>query len=261
MIPVYSISKPFLAQAILELGLDLTQPISNYLPGLAEVYGIRKVGALLNHTSGLRDYGPAPKYQQAVAAGEPAWSQAELLLLGENFAHRTTDLHEFEYSNIGYLLLKQALEHTTGLSYFSALNKLVLEPLAITGFVEWAEPHPSIPNYDPSWVYSGTFLGQQDLIAGNLAKLAQHRAETLGLAAGLSSVPYVNTGFENPGYNFGFMVNGNPPRAVGHGGGGPGFEMMALVSTDDWRSALEVSTEGGFNQTEAIGRLRAQLGF
>jgi len=260
VIPVYSISKPFLAQAILELGFDLTQPISRYLPGLAEVYGIRTVGALLNHTSGLRDYGAAASYQQAVAAGEPAWSQGELLLLAENFAHQSPDRQEFEYSNIGYLLLKQALEHNTGLRYFAALTKLVFEPLAINGFAEWAERHPSIPTYDPNWVYSGTFLGQQDLIAKNLAKLARHRAETIGLTAGLEPVPYPNTGFNNPGYNYGFMTNGNPPSAVGHGGGGPGFEMMALVSTDDWRSALEVNTEGGFNQTEAIDRLRAQLG-
>ena len=256
MLPVYSISKPFLAQAILELNLDLTAAIGDFFPGLAEAYKTRTVASLLNHTSGLDDYSQLPDYNQAVANAETAWSESELLERCEQLPHQRVGFH---YSNIGYLLLRQAMERTAGLGYFQALEQLVFKPLGISGFAEWAEPHEAVPNYDPAWVYSGTFLAEPEGIAPALAALAKYRAATLGLAAGLAEVPYPNTGFEQPCYNFGFMANGNPPSHVGHGGGGPGFQLMALVNTSNWNSAVEISQTGDLDQAKAIESLKARL--
>ena len=256
MLPVYSISKPFLAQAILELGLDLSSVIGEFVPDLAGAYKSRTVASLLNHTSGLDDYSQLTEYNQAVANSEPAWAISELLSRGEQLSHHRIGFH---YSNIGYLLLRQAMEITTGLGYFQSLQQLVFQPLGITGFAEWAKPHSAVPNYDPAWVYSGTFLAQPEAIAPALAKLAKHRATTLGLAAGLIDVPYPNTGFEQPGYNFGFMTNGNPPTEVGHGGGGPGFQLMAMVNTSTWAADVEISQTGDFDQATAIRALKARL--
>jgi D-alanyl-D-alanine carboxypeptidase len=256
VLPVYSISKPFLAQAILELNLDLKAAIGDFVPDLAEAYKTRPVASLLNHTSGLDDYSQLTEYNQAVANSEAAWSEAELLERCERLPHQRVGFH---YSNIGYLLLRQAMEHSTGLGYFQSLEQLVFKPLGISGFAEWAEPHEDVPNYDPAWVYSGTFLAVPDAIAPALATLAKHRANTLGLAAGLAEVPYPNTGFEQPGYNFGFMANGNPPTHVGHGGGGPGFQLMALVNTNNWNSDVEISQTGDLDQAKAIEALKARL--
>lgn len=257
MLPVYSISKPFLAQAILEFGLDLDSAIGGYLPGLAEVYQSRTISALLNHTSGLDDYSQLAEYNQAVANSETAWDHSDLLERCEQLPNQRVGFH---YSNVGYLLLRQAMEQTTGLGYFQSLEQLVFNPLGISGFAEWTEPHEAIPNYDQAWVYSGTFLAEPNAIAQALAVLAKHRAKTLGLAAGLVKVPYPNTGFEQPGYNFGFMANGNPPSHVGHGGGGPGFQLMALVKTNSWQAAVEISETGDLDQAKAIEALKNRLG-
>jgi D-alanyl-D-alanine carboxypeptidase len=259
MIPVYSISKPFLAQAILELDLPIHNPIGNFLSKLAPVYSGRPLGELLNHTSGLGSYGELPDYQPSVDAGLPAWSTDLLLTKCLNITHNKTG---FSYSNLGYLLLLMLVEHETGLPYFQALQKLVFEPLGLTEFAQWTEVNEIVPRYDPRWVYSGSFISPQEAIAPALAKLAQYRAETLGLNAGLIPVHIADTGFDNPGYNFGLMTDGGftgePPQLVGHGGSGPGYEMIALVKTATWESAIEYTTEG-FEQSEAIKRLRIEL--
>lgn len=87
MIPAYSVSKPFLAQAVLELKLDLDAPVGQYLSDLPEVYAHRRIRDLLNHTSGLYDYSALTEYNEAVAKRERAWSRAELLQRAEALAH------------------------------------------------------------------------------------------------------------------------------------------------------------------------------
>ena len=259
MIPVYSISKPFLAQAVLELGLPLDSTVGKHLQHLAPAYAERTIGALLNHTSGLADYGYLKQYHAAVEAHEPAWSRADLLERCLVFPH-TFD--GFQYSNIGYLLLRMLVEQQTGLEYFEALEQLVFHPLKIDGFAKWEAATDVVPGYDPRWVYSGTFLGDPAKVAEAVTRLARHRHETLGLGAGLTFVHHENTGFDAPAYNFGFMADASEntqlPRFVGHGGGGPGFGLMALVNTETWQGKIEYASHE-FNQTEAIGRLRAAL--
>jgi D-alanyl-D-alanine carboxypeptidase len=259
VIPVYSISKPFLAQAVLELGLPLDSAIGEHLPQLAPAYAKRTLGTLLNHTSGLADYGFLKEYHAAVEAREPAWSRAELLERCLVFPHTFVG---FQYSNIGYLLLVMLVEEQTGLEYFEALQELVFGRLNIGGFEKWQAQTNVVPGYDPRWVYSGTFLSDPLNVAPAVAKLAKHRHETLGLGAGQVAVPHENTGFDAPTYNYGFMTdapsNFDRPQFVGHGGGGPGFGLMALVNTETWQGKLEFATEG-WNQTEAITRLRAAL--
>ncbi|MCX6404126.1 MAG: serine hydrolase [Actinobacteria bacterium] len=259
MIPVYSISKPFLAQAVLELAFPIHQPIGKFLPGLDSVYSERLLEQLLNHISGLGSYGELPDYQSQVDAGLPAWPAELLLKKCLNISH---DKAGFSYSNLGYELLRMLVEQETGLSYFEALQKLVFDPLELTEFAEWTQVSDIVPGYDPGWVYSGTFLSPPEAIAPALAKLAQYRAGTLGLNAGLIPVNISDTGFENPGYNFGFMTDGGfdgaKPKFVGHGGSGPGYELFALVSTSTWESELEYTTEN-FEQSEAIKRLKSTL--
>lgn len=260
MIPLYSIAKPFLAQAVLEIGVSIEHPIGKFLPDLAAIYASRTIETLLNHTSGLGSYGELPDYQVSVDAKLPVWPTELLLEKCCNIAH---DKVGFSYSNLGYLLLIKLVERETGLRYFKALEHLVFNPLGISDFVEWNQANEVVPNYDPGWVYSGTFLSRPEAIAPNITKLAQHRASTLGHKAGLIRVDFADTGFDSPGYNFGFMTDGGfdsaEPKYVGHGGSGPGYELMVLVNTETWQSALEY-TENGFVQSEAITRLRGSLG-
>jgi len=265
MIPVYSISKPFLAQAVLEMDLPIDSAVGRYVSGLPPVYGNRRIDQLMNHTSGLGSYGELPDYDSSVDAGLPAWSTDVLLSKCVTIAHNKSG---FAYSNLGYLLLVMLVERETGLPYFDALEQLVFKQIGATEFSPWLEINDAVPGYDPGWVYSGTFLSPPDAIAPALAKLAEYRASTLGLRTGLVPVQVHDTGFLNPGYTFGFMVDAGlddagledtDPLFVGHGGSGPGFDLMALVNTKTWQSALEYTTQG-FEQSEAIERLCTALG-
>ncbi|MBU6348415.1 MAG: serine hydrolase [Actinomycetales bacterium] len=259
MIPIYSISKPFLAQAIIELGFPLSTPIGKFLPSLSEVYRIRTLAQLLNHTSGLSSYGELPAYQKSVDAQLPAWERDKLLADCESLPHSN---HGFTYSNLGYLLLRMLLEQELQLSYFNAIKELVLDPLGIDCFLEWETSTSVVPNYDPKWVYSGTFLGEREHIASAVGRLAKHRSNSSSLSSGLIPVDIEDSGFDSPGYNFGFMTDGgsasDSPKLVGHGGSGPGYELMVLVETRNWNSAIEVATDG-LTQSEAILRLRQKL--
>lgn len=254
--PVYSIAKSFLAQAILELGISLDSQLGDHLEALDPIYSACKIENLLNHTAGLSDYSQLPEYAQAVSNKEPAWSREELLA-------KTLELpnnHDgFLYSNVGYLLLRMLLEQKTNLSMFQAIRELVLKPLDIQGFKEWELTSDLVPGYDPKWVYSGTFLATETAILDGYLALIRHREQTTGLKTGLTTVPYPNTGFDNPHYGFGIMCDvdseTNEPRFVGHGGGGPGFAHMLLLNIKSWKIAIESSTSD-FNQTEAILRLR-----
>lgn len=255
LIPIYSIAKPFLAESVIALEIPLDSQIGEYVPGLQDCFKSRRIKDLLNHTSGLDDYGAMPEYQLAVEEGQQAWDRDTLLAVASRLSHRNTG---FCYSNIGYLLLVMLVERETKLTYFEAISSLVLNPLGISGFAPWLSRHSSIPSYDQGWVYSGTFLGDPMTVASSLMKLARYRHETIGLRAGIIHLSYPDTGFERPGYGYGLMTDGGgsdlEPRYVGHGGGGPGFNLMALVNTSNWKSEFRYST-GVFNQRDAIAEI------
>jgi len=265
MIPVYSISKPFLAQAVLELGHDLETQIGDIVAELPEVLGSRKLGQLLNHTSGLSDYGPMPEYHQAVSVNAPAWTRTEFLQRVSALPH---ERQGFSYSNIGYFLLRLAVEQQTGLTYFESLQALVFNQLGFADVAAWEniddwsfEAKPAeMQKYDPKWVYSGTFLAEPEALRIAFAKLVQLRMLGLGLEAGNTVLDYSDTGMDQPAYNYGFMTDGSVPKLVGHGGGGPGLGLMILGKPGADRFELEYEFGGGFDQTAAIKRLRVLAG-
>jgi D-alanyl-D-alanine carboxypeptidase len=107
IVPRWSFTKTLIAACALRLAeagrLDLDAP----LPGRTAT-----CRAVLQHRAGLPDYGGLQAYHLAVARGDEPWSDAELLarlppdhLL---FAPETS----WAYSNIGYLLIRRAIERT-----------------------------------------------------------------------------------------------------------------------------------------------------
>ena len=82
--------------------------------GAVELASVRR---LLDHTSGVRDYGSLPEYNEAVRARPgTAWNDDEFL------ARTTAAGPVFEpgqgwaYSNTGYLMLRQLLDEHGGLA-------------------------------------------------------------------------------------------------------------------------------------------------
>ncbi|QFZ21714.1 serine hydrolase domain-containing protein [Saccharothrix syringae] len=122
-VPVGSITKTFTATVAMALvsdgDLDLDAPLSDHLPAVADELTLRH---LLSHTGGLpsnpedvRTTSLRRHVEQAVRDLDP------LHRPGENFS----------YSNIGYSLVGHLIEVATGMSWWEAVEAVLLRPLGI----------------------------------------------------------------------------------------------------------------------------------
>lgn len=258
--PVYSIGKLFLAATVLQLEeegrLELDAPIGTILPAprLADAVTLRR---LLNHTAGLPDYGAMAEYQGDLRAdpGSP-WTTTA-------FIERTLSLGEafppgrgWAYSNLGYLLMRRAIEHVTTSSLRDALARRLVDPLGLTrttvaesladtvhltpGFSAALDRdgllHDIVRRYHPGWVAHGLILST----AADLAwALDRHFA---GALVGPESLTAMRDGIDigathplisQPAYGLGLMIGSTlSGRVAGHAGGGPGFSTAAFHFPD-----------------------------
>lgn len=120
-----SVVKQFVAASILLLvedgRLSLSEDIHKYIPELPD-YGQKiTLDHLLTHTSGIRDWtGIKP-----LADGDPDALTLTLRQRGLNFAPG----EEWAYSNSGYVLLKEIVARTSGMSFSDFTHKRLFEPL------------------------------------------------------------------------------------------------------------------------------------
>jgi D-alanyl-D-alanine carboxypeptidase len=249
--PIYSLTKPVIAAAILDVAdsgrLDLAHP--------APDGGQGTIRNLLDHTSGTREYGSIPAYHEAVrrAPLEPWTDEAFLEVTGAagpEFAPGAS----WGYSNTGYLLLRRVLDAHGGLASF--LPRLGLaETTVAEGPADLlpAVPAPSrriadgVPDvrgrYDPRWV------GHRSLVATAGDLLGFWRSLPTALLDPATFIPIGRPapGFVRPSYGLGVMADPGSPlgTVVGHGGGGPGYahgvfavparDAVAIVMTPDER--------------------------
>jgi D-alanyl-D-alanine carboxypeptidase len=135
--PIYSITKTFIAAAILLLvesgNLGIDQPVQEALPELALDPAIT-LRHLLSHTAGIPDYAGMTRYTDDLIRN-PArpWTVTQFLdrtlSLGVRFAPGQG--WSWSYSNIGFLLLKLVLERTTAMSLRASLAHLVIDPVGL----------------------------------------------------------------------------------------------------------------------------------
>jgi CubicO group peptidase (beta-lactamase class C family) len=189
---------------------------------------------LLQHTSGLPDYGPNPEYQRAVATGESPWTIDELLRRVNASTLLFAPGTRFSYSNIGYLFVRQIIERAADADLNNALRTLVFDPLGIQGvFVASAvEEFDAIvwgnaQRYDPRWVYHGCVLGSLPWAATCLHRL-MHGDLLAPATRGAMLLPRSYAADANApedfGYGLGLMIEPLRPgeRFGGHAGSGPG---------------------------------------
>jgi D-alanyl-D-alanine carboxypeptidase len=275
---VYSVTKTYLAVLCLRLELDLDAPVATWIEDAR--LPPASLRQLLNHTSGIPDYGRLPAYGAAVRASpsEP-WSDEELLARplagGLDFAPG----EGWAYSNTGFLLVRRIVDDVAPGGFAGALRTELLEPLALddtslalepadlAGLV--AAPSEEVGGdvrgrYHPCWVGHRT-------LASTAAD--QHRFWT-ALAAGelcdLSVLTEaVEIGFDAPGFvrpSYGLGVMTDPGRTdgllIGHGGGGPGYAAACfalLRERDDPLVAIELSGDERVDvQAKALDVLRAR---
>jgi CubicO group peptidase (beta-lactamase class C family) len=120
-----SVRKQFVAAAILLLveegKLSLAADVRKHIPQLPD-YGYKiTVDHLLTHTSGIRDWQPLLN----LAGGDPDAMTMILRQRELNFAPG----EEWSYSNSGYVLLKEIVARTSGMSFSDFTQKRLFEPL------------------------------------------------------------------------------------------------------------------------------------
>jgi len=264
LVPWWSFSKTILAAATLVLAdrgtLDLDGPVAH------APYTLRH---LLQHTSGLPDYGPHPDYHQAVAAGESPWTVDELLRRVDAATLRFAPGSRFRYSNVGYLFVRQIIERAADADLNDALRALVFDPLGIDGPVvaNAVEDFDAIvwgntQRYDPKWVYHGCIIGSLPSAAACLHRLlhgdllAPATKEAMRLPRTYEAE--VNAP-EHSGYGLGLMIEAVRPgeRFGGHAGAGPGSTITVFSALTQKRTfAASVGTDAPDTFPKLIDHLR-----
>jgi D-alanyl-D-alanine carboxypeptidase len=277
---VYSVTKTFLAVLCLRLELELDAPVRTWIDD-ARVPDV-PLRRLLNHTSGIPDYGRLPEYAEAVRAspGEP-WDDEELLARA---LARGLDFEPGEgwaYSNTGYLLVRRIVDAAADGGFAGALDRELVAPLGLAATTlaleldDLLELEPGRSwqvgdgerdvrgRYHPRWV------GHRSLASTAADQrrfwTALARGELCDLAVLLDSV---EIGFDAPGYarpSYALGVMTDPGRddglLIGHGGGGPGYGAAAfalLRNDDDPPVAVELTGDERVEvQRRALEALRA----
>jgi D-alanyl-D-alanine carboxypeptidase len=247
--PLYSLTKPLIAFMVVQQAngssLALTEPIGALteldLPRWAQSLTLEH---LLNHTSGLRDYGGLEGYHAQVKRQPPRpWSPQEFLdrvaVDGPAFAQG----EGFLYSNPGYMLLVSWLKQQSGkdltllfrdaiadrLQLRSAFVAVTPDDLArcAPGYSTYfsAELQDIRPLYHPRWVSHGLIAATAYEAALMLDAVVPALLDRDMGAIRL--LPFEVPDCSEPFYYHGLMGD-RGRRMFGHNGGGPGYSISAF---------------------------------
>lgn len=258
---LYSVTKTFIAIAVMRLveegQFDLDDTIQTLLPRIALDHSVT-LRHLLNHTGGVPDYSALPAYFEDLHTDPSVpWTTDQFLTrtLPLGFSFLPGD--GWAYSNIGFLLVRLAIERVTQRSLREVLADLIFTPLGLRQtFVAESLDDVSVltpgysrelsrdgnvrdisQRYHPGWVSHGVIVSTAPEVAIMLDALFANRLlQAASVATMLDGVvvPGEHDFFAIPGYGLGLMVDlGSPAgRVAGHGGGGPGYSTAALYFPD-----------------------------
>lgn len=131
-----SVAKQFTAAAIVALSLDgklkLDDPVRKYVPELPDYGTPITIRHLLNHTSGLRDWGSVMEL-----TGNGRGSRVVSQALALEVVYRQKSLNfapgaEYSYSNSNYNLLAEIVERVSKQSFPSFVQERFFKPLGMT---------------------------------------------------------------------------------------------------------------------------------
>ncbi|MGF9763120.1 serine hydrolase domain-containing protein [Microvirga sp. 0TCS3.31] len=261
VVPWWSFTKTVLAAAALVLVRDgligLDEPVGG------KPYTLRH---LLQHRSGLANYGGLGAYHAEVERGGDPWSVPELLTRLDAERLRYSAGEGWDYSNVGYLFVGQLIATAAGSDLDAALRRLVLEPLGIRN-VRIARERSDLENvamgsagdYHPGWVYHGLLVGRVADAALLLDRLLEGSLLTPNLLREMLT-PFVLPGpvperpWLSPGYGLGTMTGETTSglKVGGHTGGGPGSTIAVYrdLGGSDARTAAFFRTDEDQAKTE-----------
>jgi CubicO group peptidase (beta-lactamase class C family) len=140
--PVYlaSLTKEFTAMAIMMLAeqhqLSYSDPLSKYFPEFPSYAAKVTIRNLLNHTSGIPDYGD-------LGLERPGLTNKDVLsALIQQQSLRFSPAEKFEYSNSNYILLALIVEKVSGQPYRLFLKNHIFAPLGMKDTFVYDQPRP-----------------------------------------------------------------------------------------------------------------------
>lgn len=142
-----SVSKQFTAMAILLLEKDgklsVDDPVRKYIPELPDYKVPLTIRHMMNHTSGLRDWGSVESI-----AGWPRttreYTHAHVLdIVSRQKALNFTPGDHYSYSNTGYNLAAIIVQRVSGVPFPEFEQKRIFQPLGMT-HTSWRDDHTRI---------------------------------------------------------------------------------------------------------------------
>ncbi|PWE50704.1 serine hydrolase [Thioclava sp. NG1] len=265
LFPYWSFTKPVIAALALMLEaegwLDLRAPLD-----LPELPGGITLARLLDHSAGLPDYGTLPDYHADVAAGRAPWPRD--LLVARVLAQHSRD--EWRYSNLGYMLAREAIERAACRSLAELVRDRIAGPLGLESVrlaeapADFAELHwPEARDYHPGWVYHRTLIGT----AGDAARLLRGLSDLLSQDAFARMTACRELGGALPerpwtrhGYGLGLMCGDwGETRVFGHSGAGP-FSANAVYHCPKTGRTVAAFTHGPFEGPAEIAVAKLVVG-
>jgi CubicO group peptidase (beta-lactamase class C family) len=172
-----SVTKQFTAMAVAILAqqrkLRLDGPACEYLPGCPASWRPITIAELLTHTSGIADWstwnltGPLPGEAADPITAIVTHAEAEPLA----FQPGT----QAAYSNPGYVVLGEIIQHVSGMSYAVFLHKHVFGPLGMAHTGVYQRP-PTAPGHALGYLADGsvapTYLTADSSSAGAISSTA-----------------------------------------------------------------------------------------
>jgi CubicO group peptidase (beta-lactamase class C family) len=142
-----SVSKQFTAMAVLLLAkegkLSIDDPVRKYIPELPDYMVPLTIRHMLNHTSGLRDWGSVESI-----AGWPRttreYTHGHVLdIVSRQKSLNFTPGDHYSYSNTGYNLSAIIVSRVSGMSFTEFEQKRIFQPLGLT-HTSWRDDHTRI---------------------------------------------------------------------------------------------------------------------
>ena len=264
-----SVSKQFTATAVLTLvdrgALSLEDPLSKFFADAPDYWKDITVHQLLTHTSGI------PAYEGRVPRGTTLQlsDYNVLAMLLETDKPKFTPGSKWEYSNSAYVLLALIVEQAAKTPYHEYLRAEVLQPLGMTGSVNYLQGINSAPDraYGHAMKRDGTWeVADQSVTSAtrgdgsvysslrDLRLWAQALGNDKGVlsektAAAMASPQFKTTRDDNCHYGYGLFVDEHRgERRLWHSGSTRGFSIMLQRFPD--RDATVVILLNGSPRTE-----------
>jgi D-alanyl-D-alanine carboxypeptidase len=253
---VGSITKAFVATVALQLAgggtMTLEDSVERWLPGLVPNGAGITVRQLLNHTSGLFDYGGDDEFlAQAVRDPLRDWAPREIVAIATAHPPHFAPGADWSYSNTNYYVLGLIVEAATGRPLATELRRRIFAPLRLRATSLPAGPRIAGPHahgyfvspLEDVTVGSPSIVWASGGLVSNARDLARFFRALLGgrLLRGhlLRAMETTIAGTPEFSYGLGLEKVPGPCGALwGHTGGMPGYAAHSFNSRDGKRQVV-----------------------